>query len=344
MIVAVSGINDTENPGPGVGVARSLKEADPSIKTVGLSYDVQDPGNYMPFVIDKSYLLTYPSHGWEPIYSRLLYIKHTYGLDAVIPTLDAELPQYIKYQDELKSAGIRTFLPDLERFELRSKENLAEVSERLGITYPKTKKVFNVEQLTKAVKEIGTPCIVKGNYYKAYKARSLPEAVYYFTEISNEWGFPILVQEIVTGDELNVIGAGDGEGGVLGLVAIKKLTTTHLGKIWNGVTIRHERLLKVAEAFVREYRWKGPFELECIVDGEEIIMIEINPRFPAWVYFATGAGVNLPKMVLDTMFGRTPEGGSRYEAGKMMVRYTYETITDIERLSTLATKGESDER
>ncbi|WP_200762281.1 ATP-grasp domain-containing protein [Nitrosophilus alvini] len=342
MIVAVSGINDTDNPGPGIGVARSLKEADPSIKTVGLSYDVQDPGNYMDFVIDKSYILSFPTQGWEPIFNRLLYIKESYGLDVVIPTLDAELPQYIKYQNDLEEAGIKTFLPSLEQFELRSKENLQEVSKKISITYPETKKVFTVDQLTKAVKEIGLPCIVKGNYYKAYKAKSLPEAVYYFTEISNEWGFPILVQEIVSGEELNVIGAGDGKGGVLGLVAIKKMTTTNLGKIWNGVTIKHDKLLKTAENFVKQYKWKGPFELECIVDGDEIIMIEINPRFPAWVYFATAVGVNLPKRVLEEMFDKSTDTNSDYKAGKMMVRYTYEMITDIEKLSTLATKGESD--
>ena len=341
MIIAVSGVNDTDNPGPGIGVARSLKEADSSIKTVGLSYDVQDPGNFMDFVIDKSYVLTYPSQGWEPIFNRLLYIKESYGLDAVIPTLDAELPSYIKYQDDLKEAGIKTFLPNLEQFELRSKENLGDISEVLKISYPKTKKVFNIDQLKKAVNEIGFPCVVKGNYYKAYKVKSLPEAVYYFTEISNEWGFPILVQEIVNGDELNVIGAGDGKGNSLGLVAIKKMTTTHLGKIWNGVTIRHEKLLKVAEDFVAEYKWRGPFELECIVDEDNIILIEINPRFPAWVYFATGVGVNLPKRVLDVMFDKNSDMSGDYESGKMMVRYTYELITDIDKLSELATKGES---
>ncbi len=341
MIVAISGINDTDNPGPGIGVARSLKEADFSIKTVGLSFNVQDPGNYMDFVIDKSYILTYPSHGWEPIFERLLYIKNSFGLDAIIPTLDAELPQYIKYQEDLHRAGIKTFLPTLKQFELRSKENLDEVSKNLNITYPKTKKVFTVDQLKEAVKEIDFPCVVKGNYYKAYKVKSLPEAIYYFTEISNEWGFPILVQEIVKGEELNVVGAGDGEGKALGLVAIKKMTTTHLGKIWNGVTIKHNKLLKIAEDFVEKYKWKGPFELECIVDGDNIILIEINPRFPAWVYFATGVGVNLPKRVLDKMFGKSVDTSSDYESGKMMVRYTYELITDIEKLSVLATKGES---
>jgi len=342
MIVAVSGINDTDNPGPGVGVARSLKESELDCKIVGLSYDVQDPGNYMDFVVDKSYILTYPSKGWEPIFNRLLYIKESFGLDMAIPNLDAELPQYIKYQKELEDAGIRTFLPTTEQFELRSKENLAEVSKNLGITYPKTERVFSVEQLKEAIKEIEFPCMIKGNYYKAYKARSLPEAIYYFTEISNEWGFPILVQEMAKGDEFNVVGAGDGKGGVLGLVAIKKLTTTHLGKIWNGVTIKHEKLLKVAADFVKEYSWKGPFELECMVDGDEIVMIEINPRFPAWVYFATGAGVNLPALLVKEATGQSENRVFDYLAGKMMVRYTYEIVTDIGRLSSLATKGESD--
>ena len=110
-VIALSGINDTDNPGPGIGVARSLKEGDKSIKTIGLSYDIQDPGNYMDFVIDKSYILPYPNKGWDAIESHLLKIKEKSGLDMVIPNLDAELPLYIKYQDRLNKEGIRTFLP-----------------------------------------------------------------------------------------------------------------------------------------------------------------------------------------------------------------------------------------
>ncbi len=343
MIVAVSGINDTDNPGPGIGIARSLKEADGNIKTVGLSYDIQDPGNYMDFLIDKSYILTYPTQGWEPIMNRLLHIKDSFGLDFIIPALDAELPQYIKYQKELEDFGIKTLLPSMEQFELRSKEHLQSVSETLGITYPKTVKVFNTDQLKEALKEIGFPCVVKGNYYKAYIVKSMPEALYYFSEISNEWGFPILVQEVVYGEELNVVGAADKEGESLGLVAIKKMTTTHLGKIWNGVTIKHQKLLEVAADFVRNYRWRGPFELECIVKDDEITLIEINPRFPAWVYFATGVGINLPYRVLKSAYGDDVDRRSDYESGKVMIRYTYELITDIKKVSAFATKGESDE-
>ncbi len=339
--IAISGINDTDNPGPGVGIARSLKESDMACDIIGLSYDIQDPGNYMDFVIDKSYILPYPTHGWEGIKSRLLYIKEHYGLDMVMPSLDAELPMYIKYQDELKTLGIKTVLPTAKQFDLRAKDALKEVSEVLGIIYPETHKVLSVNELESALKKLEFPCVVKGNYYKAYIVHNQSDAIKRYTEISNEWGFPILVQKMVSGDELNVVGAGDGKGNTLGLVAAKKMTTTAMGKFWNGISIIHPRLLEIAQKFVSRYQWNGPFELECMVHGDTIYMIEINPRFPAWVYFATGGGVNLPERIVKMAFDEPYESSCDYKAGKMMIRYTYETVVDVTELSQLAIEGES---
>lgn len=339
--VALSGINDTDNPGPGVGVARSLKEADASIKTIGLSYDIQDPGNYMRFVIDKSFILPYPNKGWEAIQSHLLKIKEKVGLDMVIPNLDAELPLYIKNQENLEKEGIKTFLPTQEQFDLRAKEHLSKLSDELKIHYPQTIKTTNVDELKDALKKVDFPAVVKGNYYKAYIVYNLSDALNKFTQIANEWGYPILVQEMVKGDELNVVGVGDGQGGNLGLVAAKKMTTTSMGKFWNGVSIEHKELIEVARKFVEKTSWKGPFELECMVDGDKIYLIEINPRFPAWVYFATGLGINLPQRLVDFAQGKDVDRDSNYSAGKIMIRYTYETIADVKELSHLATQGES---
>jgi carbamoyl-phosphate synthase large subunit len=54
LFVGVSGINAIDNPGPGLGVARSLKE-DTELKPtiVGLAYDAMDPGIYMNWVVDR---------------------------------------------------------------------------------------------------------------------------------------------------------------------------------------------------------------------------------------------------------------------------------------------------
>jgi len=339
--VAVSGVNAIDNPGPGIGIAKGIRESGLNVKVFGLAYDAMEPGIYMNWLIDKSFIMPYPSSGETPFINRLLYIKENYGLDVVIPTLDAELPLFIKGVSLLESYGIKTFLPTEEQFKLRGKDRLTEVAERIGVKVPKTIVVTSYEELSQASNEIGFPLMVKGIFYKAYKAYNISQLNSYFNSIVSEWGYPVIVQEVVTGEEMNVVGVGDGEGGHFGLIGIKKLWITSLGKIWTGVTVKNQRLLEAAERFVSEFLWRGAFEFECIVKENEIYLIEINPRFPAWVYFSTGVGVNLPGRLLKAALGMEPERSWDYEAGKLYVRFTDDFVTDISEFQKVATRGES---
>ncbi len=340
--IGVSGINAVDNPGPGIGVIRSLKEEpDLSVYILGLAYDAMDPGIYLDWLVDKAYILPYPSVSEEDFISRVLYIHEKSGIDVIIPTLDAELPIYIKAERTLASKGIRTFLPSKEQFDLRGKTKLKEVAERIGILVPESLSISSSSQLLDAVEALGYPIMIKGLFYKAYMAHTYQEAVGYFHKIVAEWGYPVIVQRVVKGEEMNVIGVGDGEGRDLGLIAIKKLWTTALGKIWTGVTIKNEVLLEAARRFVEEFKWKGAFELECIVEGEDLYLIEINPRFPAWVYFSTGVGVNLPARLVKAALGMDVDRNCDYMPGKLYVRYTYEVVTDMSHFQSIVTRGET---
>ncbi len=340
--IAVSGINAVDNPGPGVGIARALKEdPDLNVKIIGLAYDAMEPGIYMDWVVDKTFILSYPSSGKDALLERLAYIKKSYGLDYIIPNLDSELPLYTKYTKEIEALGVEVFVPTENQYKLRAKDKLVQVAEKINIDIPKTAVVNSPDELIKAVDKIGLPVMVKGAYYKAERAYTTQEAISHFHKISAEWGFPIILQEVVKGEELNVVGVGDGEGNMIGKLGIKKMWITSLGKIWTGVTIKNELMLNAADNFVKEYKWKGPFELECIVDKNKIYLIEINPRFPAWSYFATGCGINLPANMVKKSFGLPFEENQDYEAGKLYVRYTYETITDMKTFQNVITKGEN---
>ena len=339
--VGVSGINAVDNPGPGVGVAKSIKEWNKETTIVGLAYDTMEPGIYMKWLVERSYLMPYPSKGVDAYISRLLYIKESFGLDAVIPNLDAELPLYIENADRLKELGIASFLPTKEQFRLRSKERLPEIAEKVGMKVPKTFTVIDYKGLSEALKETGYPAMVKGIFYKAYKVYNYAEAVEKFNAIVSEWGYPVLVQQVVQGDEINLVGVGDGEGGHFGFLNIKKLWITQLGKIWTGVTIKNEKMLEAAENFVKTFKWRGAFELEAIYTPKgELYLIEINPRFPAWVYFATGAGINLPARLLMAALGEEPPRDWNYEVGKLYVRYTDDFVTDMGLFQKIATLGE----
>ena len=342
--IGVSGINAVDNPGPGVGVARSLKEDENlQVDIVGLAYDAMEPGIYMDWLIDKSYSMPYPSSGRDALINRLAYIKNDYGLDAVIPCLDSELPIYTKYRDAIEKLGIKLFIPTVEQFNLRNKDQLNSVAQNMGLSLPKTIKVTAPEMIQKAAEEIGFPLMVKGSYYKAYRANTLPQAMEYAIKISSEWGYPLLIQEVVNGEEMNVVGLGDGKGTSLGLVGLKKMWITSLGKIWTGVTIHHEAMLSAAEKFIANTKWEGPFELECMVDGDNVYLIEINPRFPAWSYFATGVGLNLPANLVRTLFNLPVDPNRDYLSGKLYVRYTYELITNMNAFQNMLTKGQSNE-
>ena len=96
LVVAVTGLNATDNPAPGVGVIRALrKSALPDERFVGLAYDALDPGIYAREIVPDVFLLPYPSQGMQPFLSRLNYIQECCGIDVIIPTLDAELPAFI---------------------------------------------------------------------------------------------------------------------------------------------------------------------------------------------------------------------------------------------------------
>ncbi len=338
--VGITGINAVDNPGPGVGIAKSIKKSEEIFSLLGLSYDAMEPGNYLPWLFDKCFILPYPSEGELPFLERLFYIKNTFGLDAIIPSLDAELPLFIKNQVKLASIGIKTFLPTKKQFNLRSKDKLFEVAKKIGIKVPETWLITSYEDFWEKIAKLTFPIMVKGIFYEAFKAYSPQEASSFFSNIVSKWGYPVLIQEVVSGEEMNVVGVGDGEGGHFGLFAIKKLWITSLGKIWTGVSVKNKNLLEVAEKFIAEFKWRGAFELECIVNKEGIYLIEINPRFPAWIYFATGAGINLPYRLLKASLGIEPERTWDYQAGKLYIRYTEDLVTDLLVFQNLITKGE----
>lgn len=340
LCVGISGINATDNPGPGVAVARSLLEDKRKVSLVGLSYDVHDPGNYMENIFSNSYLMPYPTRGWAGQLAALRAVKKKSGLDVLIPCLDAELPLMIRNQKVLEKLGIHTLLPTEKQFELRNKDQLVQLSREIGCRHPRTEVVYSLEELVQVLKEkIPLPAVVKGKYYKAYVVHNLETAVLKGSEIASEWGFPLLVQEVITGQEINTIGLSNDRGKLMGRVSIKKQLTTQLGKVWTAVTIQDEALDRVCEKFCKVTQWRGPFELECINTEQGIYLIEINPRFPAWVYFATAVGVNLPAMLVDLIQTGKCKPQLTYPLGKYLVRQTSEFVSDLRNFQNLLSLG-----
>jgi carbamoyl-phosphate synthase large subunit len=341
--VAVSGLNAIDSPGPGVPVIRSLKESEMfDVRIIGLSYESLEPGIFMRDLVDKTYQIPLPSAGKASLMNRLKYINSKENLDVIIPNFDSELYNFITLADELKSElGIATFLPTLKQFEERHKVNLADYGDKYGIKVPKSKTIFSASALAKLYPDFEFPIVVKGKFYDASIAYNEEQAITYFNKISAKWGLPIIIQEMIHGQEVNVTALGDGKGNVIGAVPMRKQYITDKGKAWSGISIADDNLMKMTHDLFASTKWKGGMELEIIKTEEEAYyLLEINPRFPAWVYLAVGCGQNHPEALVKLALGENVKPFDKYDVGKLFVRYSFDLIVGLDEFEKIATTGE----
>lgn len=342
ITIAITGLNNTDNPGPGIPVIRGLRESDKyDVRIIGLVYENLEPGIYMDGMVDKTYLIPYPSSGKELVWNRIIEIHEREKLDVIFPNFDAELFTFMLLEDDLKAKGINMFLPTEKQFEERQKENLNKFGEEYGIDVPKSISLGSLNDVAKVKDEMEFPVLVKGKFYDAFVAYNSDQIISHYNKISAKWGLPVIIQEFIKGTEVNVVALGDGNGNTIGAVPMRKQYITDKGKAWGGIVINDEELLKITRDLIRKTKWRGGMELEMILTSKgEYYLIEINPRLPAWVYLAVGAGQNLPEAMVSLAQGEEVVPYESFKSGTMFIRYSYDLIKNIDDFEQLSMFGE----
>ena len=342
LVIAVTGLNAIDNPGPGVAVIRALRDGLSNIRIIGLAYETLEPGIYLHYVVDKTYQIPYPSAGSDALLARLHYINEKEKLNLLIPNFDAELYNFIKISPTLKSMGIQTFLPTQEQFDARDKINLYQFGLKCGLNVPADRVIYNVNELYGCAEALGYPLVVKGKFYDAVVAHTLEQAQKAFYKLSAKWGLPIIVQQFIAGTEINIAVLGDGKGNAISIIPMKKLYITDKGKAWAGITLEDDALIELAKTFVKATHWKGGCELEIMRTASCVpYIMEINPRFPAWIYLTAGAGQNQPAALARLAMGEDVQPYEGYAVGKMFIRYGWDHIVDVSEFQTISGLGET---
>lgn len=336
--IAVSGLHRGENPQPGAGILRSLRLVHPDACFVGLVYDIQESGIYAAGGPDHVHLMPYPSAGREALLERLDAIQDETPIDIYIPSLDAEIELLVHLPEELEARGIRACLPDRAMLRRRAKAFLPELAKTCGIAVPETRIAHDLYSLRAAARDLTYPIMVKGAYYDARRVQNAIQAQYAAAKLFSQWGAPVILQQCVPGSEFNVLGLGDGQGGVLGMCSIRKTALSDTGKGLGGIVVDDEPLARLARRLIHELRWTGPFEIELIRDEQagRYLLIEINPRFPAWIDFPTQIGTNFPAALVQWLLDGSPETPLPPCApGTFFLRHQIEVVGDVSRYGEL---------
>lgn len=337
--IAISGLHRGENPQPGASIIRSLRRASPNFFIIGLVYDAMESGIYVEGGPDVVYAMPYPSVGSEAFLQRLDEIHAVTPFDVFWPTLDAEIELLVHLESDMLQRGWQVCLPDKESLQRRAKAQLAELVSVCELRTPETEVIYDLASARQKASEWGYPLMVKGQFYDARKVRHESELQQAVTQLLSEWGAPALLQRCIYGTEFNAMGIGDGSGGIAGLCCIRKTIVSDKGKGTGAITVRDPKLEQWCYTLIRELQWRGPFEIEVMYDeaAKDYSLIEINPRFPAWVDFPSQFGVNFPLAWLRRILGETPEPLSICPAGYFYVRHQIEVLGHVDQLADLST-------
>lgn len=343
--VAVTGMNaKPDNPGPGCAVARCLREtAGFRGRIIGLGYETLDPGFYLRESCDSGHLLPYPATGAAALLERLDEVLRDEQIDALIPCLDAELPNFLAIESDLKRRGIRLLIPERAQLRRRDKDCLPALGADAGVATPDVRRLSD-ERFFDDCADNGWhyPLVVKGVFYDAYIVHSAEEARLRFHQMAATWGYPVLVQKFVSGEEVNLTAVGDGSGAMIGEVMMKKQAITDKGKAWAGIAIDDPDLHEAGRRLFASLKWRGPLELEMLRDESGTLhLLEINPRFPAWIYLSHGVDRNLPAALLSLLHGVKPGQLSLAppRPGTSFIRYAHEAIVTLDEIAHLTVTG-----
>ncbi len=102
-----------------------------------------------------------------------------------------------------------------------------------------------------------------------------------------------------------------------------------------------EKPIKLAGTILKRLQWIGPAECEFLKDEKgNYSLMEINSRFPSWLYLACAAGQNLPLLTVQLALNIPVQPLTSYTAGKLFIRTVTDTFIDAQQLLALTAAGE----
>jgi carbamoyl-phosphate synthase large subunit len=340
--VAVTGLDARENPYPGLAIARSLR-ADPGFqgRIIALTYDIYCTGQYRGDIFDAVYVIPYPSEPEGKLLCRLMEIHKTDPMDLIMPALDSEIAIYTRLSKALEALGIHTLLPSEAAVKSRYKDNLSGTCRRLRIRTPKTLVITHMEQLYEPLQGLDFPLVIKGSLAGAAVVNDREELKVHYLKTLKEWGFPVLLQEKLIGEEYDICALADRSHRVIGHIPIKKFAISSRGKASSGIIVDEPYLGELAQQILERMRWIGPCELELLKETAtgRFFLLEINARFPAWIYLGAEAGCNLPSMAVRTALNMPLAPDHIPETGKLFFRNRFGIVVDHTAATELLRTG-----
>ena len=225
----------------------------------------------------------------------------------------------IKLTEALMKMGVPilgTAAEDVDAAEDR--ELFDEILEKCQIPRAKGHTVFTAEEAKKAANELGYPVLVRPSYVLGGQGmqiaicdEDIDEFIGIINRIAQE--HPILVDKYIMGKEIEVDAICDGTDILIpGIMEHIERTGIHSGdsiSVYPAKSISENNkktIVDYTEKLARALHVKGMINIQFIVDGENVYIIEVNPRSSRTVpYISKVTGIPIVPLATQIICGHT---------------------------------------
>ena len=198
------------------------------------------------------------------------------------------------------------------------RELFDEILEQCQIPRPAGHTVFTAEEAKKAAKELGYPVLVRPSYVLggqgmqiAINDEDIDEFIGIINQITQE--HPILVDKYIMGKEIEVDAICDGQDILIpGIMEHIERTGVHSGdsiSVYPAQSISEknkETIVDYTRRLAKALHVKGMINIQFIVDGDRVYIIEVNPRSSRTVpYISKVTGIPIVPLATQIICGHT---------------------------------------
>ena len=225
----------------------------------------------------------------------------------------------IKLTEALMKMGVPilgTAAEDVDAAEDR--ERFDEILEQCHIPRPAGHTVFTAEEAKKAANDLGYPVLVRPSYVLGGQGmqiaicdEDIDEFIGIINQIAQE--HPILVDKYIMGKEIEVDAICDGTDILIpGIMEHIERTGVHSGdsiSVYPAQDITQhnvDTIVEYTEKLAKALHVKGMINIQFIVDGDDVYIIEVNPRSSRTVpYISKVTGIPIVPLATQIICGHT---------------------------------------